>query len=209
MNNSFIRRMSDAPQLDTVEDLLQVINFFALTQIKAIHGDLSQRRWCVVELDETVFSSGGMFGSLATCGASSSSDATDRPLSCKLYCLVLNMDNRELHFQSFEDPDKHLFINFDTIPVEFMEIGEKHPFKNELISLKAHDMNIDMYISTNTMPYPYSVKCPTKQQEFEALSSKRMLAKLLRESIAESRGQQLSLNSVLKYESEFSKVNLI
>ena len=27
------------------------------------------------------------------------------------------MENKEFQFQSFENPEKHLFINFDTVPV--------------------------------------------------------------------------------------------
>ena len=110
------------------------------------------------------------------------------------------MENRELHFQSFEDPDKHLFINFDTIPVHFVEIEEGHPFKKELISLRAGEkLKIDMYITPNVMPYPYSTKASVKQQEFEAYSSKIALEKLIKESIGASRGVQFSLSSVLKY----------
>ena len=81
-----------------------MINIFILGKIKSPQTDLAMRKWCIVELDEDVFEKKGFFSDLMTCGASTNTDASERPTSLKLYCLILNMDNRELHFQSFEDP---------------------------------------------------------------------------------------------------------
>ena len=164
MNNSFIRQMSGA-QEETTDQLIGIINIFALKHLRAPNHDIADRKWCIVELDETVFESSGFFSSIFACGAATNSDATDKPISLKLYCLVLNMENKQLHFQSLEDPNKHLFINFDTIPVHINELDENHPFRKELISLSVEkQLNIDIYISPQTMPFPYCKKTPIKEQ---------------------------------------------
>ena len=48
----------------------------------------------------------------------------DLPNSLKLYSLVLNMKNKELHFQSFSGPQNRFFINLDVVKAK---IGESLP----------------------------------------------------------------------------------